>query len=147
MCNISIFFWRKLRPSSDQCDAAAEPAHGLGEFQPYIPASQNDQVFGKPLQVERLDMRHGLRIRQPRYRWYCCVCSDIHEYALRGKCPFAAVAQSDLESTRSDESSIPPNQFSCRCLILFEMDFDQVLYHFSFSREDADHVDGDRSSF
>ena len=102
---------------------------------------------GPPSLSKRIDMRHRFRIRKPRYIWYRCVGSDVHEYALRGNCPFAAVAQSDLESTRSGELSIRPNQFSAGCLILIDMDFDQVLYHFSLSRIDADHVDGDRSSF
>jgi hypothetical protein len=74
-----------------------------------VTTSKNDQVFGKPLQVERVDMRHRFRIRQPRYIWYRCVCSDVHEYALSRKCSFAAVAQSDPESKRFGELSIPPN--------------------------------------
>jgi hypothetical protein len=92
-------------------------------------------------------MRHRFRIRKARYRWYRCVGSDIHEYAFSYECPFAAVAQRDLESTRSGESSIPPNQFGSGCLILIELDFHQVVDHFSLSRVDAGHVDDDRSGF
>src|SRR5439155_18203748 len=119
------------RPSSDQCYAAAEPAHRLCELQADVAAFQNDQVFGKPLQVERVDMCHRFRIRKARYRWYRCVGSDVYEYAFSDKCPFAAVAQLDLESTRSGESSIPPNQFGSGCLILIELDFHQVVDHSS----------------
>src|SRR4029077_1604685 len=104
-------------------------------------------MFRKPLQVQHLDMRHRLSVRQSRYIGYGGVGSDIHEYALTLQCPFAAVAQSHLESTRSDKSSIPPDQFSSRCPVLVEMDFHQLVHHFFLARVDPGHVDGERSSF
>jgi hypothetical protein len=109
LCDISVFAWRKLRAASDQSYAAPESAYGLGQLEPDEPASQDDQVFGKTLQVERLDMRHWPRIRQPGYARYSCVGSNVHKYALTSKYPFAAVAQSNLEGTRSDESTITEN--------------------------------------
>ena len=147
MRNISIFFWRKLRLSSDQRYAATKSAHRLRQLQPDVAAAQNDQMFGKPLQIENLDMRHWPRVRKPRYLWDCGVGSDVHEYALTDEGPFATFAKSHLESTRSDKSSVPPDQFSSRCAVLVEMNFHQVVDHLFLARVDAGHVDRKRSSF
>jgi hypothetical protein len=38
-------------------DTASEADERLREFQPYIAATQNDQMAGKPIQFEYLDMR------------------------------------------------------------------------------------------
>jgi hypothetical protein len=48
-------------------------------------------MFWKPLEIERLDMRHGLSLGKSRYVRHGGVSSHIHEYALTGKCPLAAV--------------------------------------------------------
>src|SRR6266481_3275116 len=104
-------------------------------------------MFGKPLKIEHLDMCHWLRVRKSRYPRDRGMGSDVHEYALTNKCAFTAVAQSYLESTRSDKSSIPPDQFSSRCPVLVEMDLHQIVDHFFLARVDSGHVDREWSSF
>src|SRR4029077_14330245 len=89
---------------------------------------------------------HWLRFDKPGHIWDRSVRSDVHEHALTDKCAFAAVAQSHLESTRSDKSSVAPDQFSSRCPVLVEMNFHQLVHHFFLSRVDPGHVDGERSS-
>src|SRR5260370_12869832 len=87
-------------------------------------------------------MGHWPGIPQPGHVRHGCVGSNVHEYALRGKRPFTAVAQSNLESPLFDEPSIAENQFSSRCVVLIEMEPDKVVNHLTLSCVHSSHIDG-----
>ena len=60
--DIRVLARRKLGAAGDQCYAAPQSSHGLRHLEADVAASQDDQVPGEALQVEHLDMSHGLRI-------------------------------------------------------------------------------------
>ena len=70
------------------------------------------QVFGNPVQLERLDMRHRPRLPQPSYVRYGCMGTHVHEYAFRRKRTLAPVLQCDLQCARPREATVAENQFS-----------------------------------
>jgi hypothetical protein len=103
-------FGQKRRLPSHQCYAATDATHRPRQPQPDVPKTIrcSGSRFGSSASICVV----GLASRSPGMSGIAGVGSDIHEYAVSGQCPFAAVAKSDLESARSCESSIPANQFS-----------------------------------
>jgi hypothetical protein len=136
---------RELSPASNQCYPASRPAYGLRHLNSDIPASQNDQVFGEALPVERLDMRQGLGILQPGDVRYGGVTSHVHKYPLAGQRSLAAIAQTDVQGARSNERTFSENQLGAGRVVLIEMNPNEIIHHIALSRINSRHVDGCRS--
>ena len=56
--HIGVFPFEEPRAALDDRDAAAEPPHGLGEFQADVAAAEDDEVLGQAFQVQGFDVRH-----------------------------------------------------------------------------------------
>ena len=115
--NVGIFVGGKLRVAGDQRYAASQSAQSLAEFQADVAASQDDQVLGTPLQVQRFDMGHRLGFAQAGRVGYCCAGSEVHEHAVRGERTFAPIAQCDVNGARGDECAFAEDELITAILV------------------------------
>src|SRR5262249_47680934 len=108
-------------------------------------ASQDDQMVGTSLQVQRLDMGHRFGFSQTGSVGYCCVGSDVHEHAVSGERAFGPITQCDVKGARGDECAVAEDEFVSRRLIFVPMTLDNGVDHSTLARIYSCHVDGDRS--
>src|SRR5208282_3795432 len=66
---VRILAAEELRSVLDDGHAAPEAAVRLGEFEANIPAAEDDEVVGHPVEFEHLDVRERPGIRQAGDRW------------------------------------------------------------------------------
>jgi hypothetical protein len=145
LANIGIFTGRKLQVARNQGYAASQSAQSLAELKADVAASDDDQVLGLPLQVERFDMRHRPGFPQTWGVGYGCMGSDVHEHAVSGERTFARIAQSDVNRVGRDECAIAEDELISGRAIFFQMNPDYVVDHGLFARVYANHVDSDWS--
>src|SRR5262245_25979362 len=111
----------------NQCHATPEPPHRLRHLEAHVTASQDNQMFGKAIQIQQLDMRHRLCIQEPWYGRNGRVRSHVQEYALHRQYPSAAIAQRYLEGARPYEATVAEKQLRARCLVEIEVECHQIV--------------------
>ncbi len=69
--DVAVFAVEQARAALNDGHAAAEPPHGLGEFQTDVAAAENDQVFRQAFKIQGFDVRHRLGGGEARHDWEC----------------------------------------------------------------------------
>src|SRR4029453_2131371 len=99
---------------------ASEAAVRLGEFEADIPAAEDDEMLGQPVELEQLDVRERSGIRQAGNRWNRGMRPEVEEHALPFQHSCATLVQTHLQRLRSDESRRAHDQLGTARLVVFQ---------------------------
>ncbi len=140
--DVRILAWRELRRLLDDGDAAAEAPEGLRHLEADIAAAEHDQMRGKPIELERLDMGQRRGAGHPRYIRDRRARAEIEKDALPLKTPRATLRQPDLDRPGRNEAALAENEFQTVGRKARLVDRDHAVDHLALAPSYAGHVHG-----
>ena len=94
----------------DHGDSAAEAPQSLRHFEADIAAAEHDQMRGKPIELERLDMRQRSGLGQPGNVGNGRVRTQIEKDLLALKAPCPSLREPNFDCLGSDEAAFAKNE-------------------------------------
>src|ERR1700689_1823567 len=139
--DVRIFPVGKLRASFDHGHLRSEAPHRLREFKAYIAAANHYEMPRQTIEIERLDMGHGIRRGEPGNIRHRRVRTQVEEHTFADNPSSSAIVERDFNRLRSDEAAFTHNQFYSGVGGTLGVELMFLFDHLAFALLDAGHVD------
>ncbi len=139
--NIGVFFLKQTHAVLNDRDAAPETAHRLGEFQPDVTSSEDDEMLRKALQVQGFDVRHRPGLGKPRNAGKPRPSAYVDKDAIALKLACSTGVQCHLDRFRLCKRRFTHHQFCTARFELGEMHLHQPIDHLPLAARDGGHID------
>src|SRR5258707_11392661 len=108
--DVGVLAGRELRGLVDHGDAAAEAPECLRHLEAHIAAAEHDQMRGKPIELQRLDMGQRRGAAQPRNIGHGRMRAEIEKDPLALEPPYSALGHPGFDRPGRNEAPLTENE-------------------------------------
>jgi hypothetical protein len=143
--DIGIFVDEQARGALEDGDFASETVVRLCKLETNVAATDDDEIFGEAVQLEKFDIGEGLGFAQAGGGRDGGVRAQVEEDALADDRARASVVEANLKGFGAGEAGFAHDELSAGFAIVLQVNRDQRFDHLALAPPDGLHVDRDRT--